>query len=953
MRKSKRKENGMNKKLLSLLMTLSMFLSLMLMFTSNASATNYYGITYTLKEGKATSVEVRSSTLESLGYNSYTCFFTPSESGWYTFIAKNQNDAGVFCLYSETLGEHGDYFYLSESGGHYYLRGGVKYELILQTLGMGDTWTADIYVQHSNFQQLQEYTLTSFPINQLRLGDGEYATEYMKFEPSKTGIYYFEYSPKEWSCSGGGIFSADGKRLEHERVVTSSGFILATELTANNTYYLANYQAEGTCDIYAYYEAVSADDSPTSCTESEQPDAKQPLILDGEFTYHSSLTGKEDAEYTFHYDENWFGNPANAFNLELAQMSIRVAMSAASTKSDNIQKLMNDLNFNKEKNYIEYPTPTTESIGYAIGSKTINYSGNDTTLILCAVRGGGYKSEWADNFNVGTNGNHRGFDTQAKKVTAAIDKYISDNNINKNSVKIWITGFSRAAATSNIAAHYLNEIYGGENVYAYCFECPQGVNKSHIKSVDKNIFNIVNDIDLVPYVAPSGWIFGRYGITCYIPAQSQFEDFSTYLEAKKKMSLEYGKVYMAANKGVENLDIKYYISPEKDGQAELLDSLFNRISGSISRQSANDSLLEAVQNVLASFYRGMQTVEGRDISKIKIREGNGLYLTISIAGKDISVDDLIIKHYDLLDNGKFSKSELLLLIATEIKNKQENRSTSIFDSDAFISFHNADGREIYSQKLATGDEMEEIFDSIVVTAIETLWDAGGNFSSVVEMISDLFDSHYPELCLSWLDATTSIEIKKDDEFRLIVNEDSSFFAPFIDVSSSDYYYEPVLWAIENGITNGTSETTFSPNDLCTNSHIITFLWRSLGQPIFIDEKLNINPFTDVTENDYFYESAIWAYNSGLAVGESMFSPNQSCTRASTVYFLWQAAGSPEPVGTLNFIDVSVNDEYADAVVWAVENGITNGTGSVTFSPNDTCTRGQIVTFLYRAKELLQ
>jgi len=168
--------------------------------------------------------------------------------------------------------------------------------------------------------------------------------------------------------------------------------------------------------------------------------------------------------------------------------------------------------------------------------------------------------------------------------------------------------------------------------------------------------------------------------------------------------------------------------------------------------------------------------------------------------------------------------------------------------------------------------------------------------------------------------------------------------PFKDVGVNDYFYAPVLWAAEEGITTGTTTTTFSPNETCTQGQILTFLWRAVGEPnASIDD-----PFTNeaVNENMYFYNALLWAYKDGV-IDDAGIDPNAPCKRSDVALYLWRLAESPE-MGTSQFTDVPADAEYADAVAWAVEWGITKGTSETTFSPDATCTRGQIVTFLCRS-----
>ena len=169
---------------------------------------------------------------------------------------------------------------------------------------------------------------------------------------------------------------------------------------------------------------------------------------------------------------------------------------------------------------------------------------------------------------------------------------------------------------------------------------------------------------------------------------------------------------------------------------------------------------------------------------------------------------------------------------------------------------------------------------------------------------------------------------------------------FRDVSLNAYYADPVTWAVGRGVTNGTSPTTFSPNNTCTRAQVVTFLWRAAGQPL---PDAYINPFTDVKPTDYFYYAVLWAYHKDITRGSTAttFSPSAPCTRGQVVTFLWRAEDKPAASGSASFSDVPAGQYYTDAVTWAVGRNITNGTGNNQFSPNSTCTRGQIVTFLYR------
>ena len=171
---------------------------------------------------------------------------------------------------------------------------------------------------------------------------------------------------------------------------------------------------------------------------------------------------------------------------------------------------------------------------------------------------------------------------------------------------------------------------------------------------------------------------------------------------------------------------------------------------------------------------------------------------------------------------------------------------------------------------------------------------------------------------------------------------------FNDVKPGDYFYDAVNWAVEKGITTGTSATTFSPNASCTRAQIVTFLWRASGSP---EPKTASNPFTDVAANAYYCKAVLWAVENGITTGTSAttFSPNAPCTRAQGVTFLWRANGSKAASAAASFTDVASDAYYAPAVAWAAEQNVTGGVGNGLFSPDTTCTRAQNVSMLYRLR----
>ena len=186
------------------------------------------------------------------------------------------------------------------------------------------------------------------------------------------------------------------------------------------------------------------------------------------------------------------------------------------------------------------------------------------------------------------------------------------------------------------------------------------------------------------------------------------------------------------------------------------------------------------------------------------------------------------------------------------------------------------------------------------------------------------------------------------EVKVTFMEDNSVLNFFYDVPNDAYYYEAVKWAAENGITGGVGNSLFAPNQPCTRAQIVTFLWRAAGSPA----PKSMSSFTDVPADAFYAKAVAWAVENGITsgTGEGKFSPNAICTRAQSVTFLYRASGSPAVSGSAEFSDVSTTAFYADAVAWAAKKGITTGIGGGLFGSDNDCTRSQIVTFLWRCKK---
>ena len=367
-----------------------------------------------------------------------------------------------------------------------------------------------------------------------------------------------------------------------------------------------------TANIYA--GTVCSDGTVNEGKKEDTDNIASPLQKSGEFKFETSLHkivntsggDKKTAKYIYDYDENWFFTPSTTYQHGLTKMSIRGAVAGYGVMDDphsidtNIKYLMveTDKNSLEFTNYeSSYPDPKTNTIGYAISSKNIkNSAGKTASLLMVTVRGGGYMDEWGGNFDLGTKDEHQGFNEAALQVRDGIKKYVEKYKDKlPYELKVWISGYSRGAATTNRVAKMLDDgaVEGltRDNIYAFCFECPQNTTKtqSYVESDKyKNIVSIVNSVDLVPKVAMSGFEFKRYGTVYQLPNIRALADYGiarakmvkcyTDLITYNKLALG-ARMYDWTEKEVKNLYLPMqavvYLTKEGLVQASMMDKLMD------------------------------------------------------------------------------------------------------------------------------------------------------------------------------------------------------------------------------------------------------------------------------------------------------------------------------------------------------------------------------------------
>ena len=704
------------------------------------------------------------------------------------------------------------------------------------------------------------------------------------------------------------------------------------------------------------------------------------------FSYDADLAKAslclEMASFSAHVNSNWDRN-LSADNL---------------TRAENIRELYHTLGFDPETyQFVNYDTALTSSddkVAYSMAMKYIqNPDGSTDTLIAVPIRGGGYGGEWASNFNVYPtylDGGHWGFRVAAGKVLSGLSNYISKQEI-KGDLKIWVVGFSRGAAVANLLGRQLNmttpecasavngrdyssSTVGGrhlseENIYVYTFATPAGASQKFAgKYFDPNIFNIVSPVDLVPHVAPTAWGFTRYGTTLTLPAKNSDQLWNKFAEISG----------ISGKKGIgeaQRLTIDEFCR-ESFRISGNTPYVFNGIPYVSIQQKVMDSLAkqlgkapDADFSVITVFQLLFDTVR----SDVTWGPTAALLLRLETIGMAHNPEHYLarLETDGLQDESDFDAASRTRSVRISAADGAETRNKNFQ-----VSFLNASGRSAgtYAAGVCTSGEVSVEMTDIGLIAT---FPAGADYTFTVsgadagKLAMSIYAYDDMELDpartmdFNSLPSTNgspcTVYVPEDpyDEFyaedangkEYVPDSDSEYpdrvdSPAFTDVPADAYFYDAVEWAVEEGITSGTSPTTFSPNNGCTRAQMVTFLWRAAGSP---EPESDYEPFRDVPKDAYYRKAVLWAAGEGITSGTSptTFSPNATVTRAQTVTFLWRWEGEPEADQRSGFRDVPAGQYYSEAVAWAVEAGITNGTGTTTFSPGQTCTRAQIVTFLWR------
>lgn len=485
-----------------------------------------------------------------------------------------------------------------------------------------------------------------------------------------------------------------------------------------------------------YYEVDKVEDLEFSFGEIAE-DITETKVT-GSFKYPN---GAKDYSATYYYSDEYFYNSSMEYNQCLSTMSLCLAMAAFGSgevssyenKSVNVKNLMEELmftDFETTKTFKE--KPTADSIAAAISQKKVQDDNGDVyTLLAVAVRGGGYEQEWASNFTIGAVGNHTGFNEAADQVIEFIKEYITDQEI-EGDIKLWITGYSRAAATSNLVAGKLDAgtslgdmvTLAKKDLYAYCFETPAGTTDADANDKDKygNIYNIINPNDLVTKVAPAAMGFRRYGIDRVLPTEeNKYNAYSENIAAMLKQynSLESTGEYELNKFAFKKVDLTHiipggkdvvYDSEEQMSMSAFLDDLFAKlIHGYVNRAFYNSSVEDGVRELCKALFQDESKAEAVIDSTVqKIKDDAAEIIWKLLWDKD--------------EYGAYEK------IAGYLTDSLKENGASNFSDEA----------------------IKEAAQPLLDVVIAFLTNNIHHLMTLIDNGEYFFPAHYPELCLAWM-----------------------------------------------------------------------------------------------------------------------------------------------------------------------------------------------------------
>lgn len=652
---------------------------------------------------------------------------------------------------------------------------------------------------------------------------------------------------------------------------------------------------------------------------------------------YASGHGENDHDYeaTFTYSDELFTKSGYTYRQDLAEMSLGLAFAAFSSKDSqysdnyatgnrNFVSMAEQCGFeNIQSNKWMFQPAETDSIGINCASKTIRDNGGSYTLIAVGVRGNNYHAEWGGNARLDAAGEHKGFALGRDQVLDYLRGYIADTGISGR-VKIWIAGYSRGAAVSNMVSGALDNGYSlGEGVslsphdlYCYCYEPPMGTTKNQVQGrLYDNIQNIVNANDLVTYVAFDNWDFARYGVDRVVPTKGD----DNYLNYKAKMLREFyqipnngGNIYWPDHFQAWGIDPKDITSgdlgkifkvnmTQKEFYADLSEAITTCLVSSRADYAENmqDFLIALLGDIFGKADRDTSAVAMTFAKKLQ-DNWQKIFYSLTIPG--------------MIKNG----TAVRLITGYLVEALQENG----------IVTYDLEG-------------IEAAVAMLVPRLSKMALKYPGTTMTLLANLVVIMSAHFGESCLAWMRSLP-------DDY-MTSKQTVSYVGLFDDVAAEAWYAPAVDYVKYGRLMYGTGSNLFQPDAQMTRAMLAQVLYELEGAP---SVKGLSCPFTDVG-GSWYTDAVIWAYNAGVVAGVSatQFAPNEALTREQMVTMLYGYAGREE---TLSGSDcalagyqdqASVSDWARAAMAWAVSSGVISGTSATTLAPQKIGTRAEVATVL--------
>ena len=652
---------------------------------------------------------------------------------------------------------------------------------------------------------------------------------------------------------------------------------------------------------------------------------------------YASGHGENDHDYeaTFTYSDELFTKSGYTYRQDLAEMSLGLAFAAFSSKDSqysdnyatgnrNFVSMAEQCGFeNIQSNKWMFQPAETDSIGINCASKTIRDNGGSYTLIAVGVRGNNYHAEWGGNARLDATGEHKGFALGRDQALDYLRSYIADTGISGR-VKIWIAGYSRGAAVSNMVGGALDNGYSlGEGVslsphdlYCYCYETPMGTTKNQVQGrLYDNIQNLVNANDLVTYVAFDNWDFARYGVDHVVPTKGD----DNYLNYKAKMLREFyqipnngGNIYWPDHFQAWGIDPKDITSgdlgkifkvnmTQKEFYADLSEAITTCLVSSRADYAENmqDFLIALLGDIFGKADRDTSAVAMTFAKKLQ-DNWQKIFYSLTIPG--------------MIKNG----TAVRLITGYLVEALQENG----------IVTYDLEG-------------IEAAVAMLVPRLSKMALKYPGTTMTLLANLVVIMSAHFGESCLAWMRSLP-------DDY-MTSKQTVSYAGLFDDVGADAWYASSVDYVKYGRLMYGTGNNLFQPDAQMTRAMFAQVLYALEGSPSVRGLSC---PFTDAG-GSWYTDAVIWAYHAGVVAGVSatQFAPNEALTREQMVTMLYGYAGRDEQLygsdGALaSYQDqASVSDWAREAMAWAVSTGVLTGTSTTTLAPQKIGTRAEVATVL--------